>query len=142
MGAINTGKVVTGGLLGGLVMNVIDYVSNNYLLMDDWTAMASARNIDPARAQSVHSIGSLIASDFLMGILLVWTYAAMRPRFGPGPKTALYAWFTLFMAVTVVLGPFVPLGLFSFGLFVRATAAALVSTVAAALVGAWAYKEA
>ena len=26
-----------------------------------------------------------------MGLLLVWLYAAIRPRFGPGPRTATYA---------------------------------------------------
>lgn len=26
-----------------------------------------------------------VVTDFLLGILIVWSYAAMRPRFGPAP---------------------------------------------------------
>ena len=32
------------------------------------------------------------AADFMWGFLLVFTYAAIRPRFGPGPKTAIISW--------------------------------------------------
>ena len=28
---------------------------------------------------------------FVLGVLLVWLHAAIRPRFGPGPKTAITA---------------------------------------------------
>jgi len=33
----------------------------------------------------------LVGATFLIGFVAVWLYAAIRPRFGPGPKTAVYA---------------------------------------------------
>ena len=60
-----------------------------------------------------------IVIDFLFGILIVWTYAAMRPRFGPGPKTALIAGITLYLAVTTVLYGFTSMGMMSIRAFAR-----------------------
>ena len=92
MASINTGKVVAGGLLAGLVANAFDFVTNTYLLAPDWQALATAHNMDPAAMTSPAVAGTWIAIDFLFGILLVWTYAAIRPRFGAGAKTAIYRW--------------------------------------------------
>jgi hypothetical protein len=35
--------------------------------------------------------GSFNATGFLIGIFAIWLYAAIRPRHGPGPKTAVCA---------------------------------------------------
>ena len=142
MAAINTGKVVAGGLLAGLVANAFDFVTNTYILMSDMQALAAARNIDPAMINSAGVAGTWVAVDFVYGLLIVWTYAAIRPRFGPGPKTALLAGFALFAAVTVVLFGFTMMGFFTMGLFVKGSLGAIVSTAAASLAGAAIYKEA
>ena len=36
-------------------------------------------------------IGIFVAMTFVLGILLVWLYAAIRSRYGPGPKAAVVA---------------------------------------------------
>ena len=142
MAAINTGKVVAGGLLAGLVANVVDFVTNTYLLMGDWQALARAHNMDPAAMNAPTVAGTWIAIDFLYGILIVWTYAAIRPRFGRGVTTALYAGFLLFIATTLVIFGFTMMGVLTLGLFVKGTLAGIVSTAAASVAGAWVYTEA
>jgi hypothetical protein len=142
MAAINIGKVIAGGLLAGLVANAFDFVINTYVMMADWQAWASAHNLDPAAMNSPGVAGTWVAIDFLYGILIVWTYAAIRPRFGPGVKTALYAGFLLYVAITLVVFGFTMMGMLTMAMFVKGSLAGIVSTGAASIAGAWVYTEA
>jgi hypothetical protein len=142
MASINTGKVVAGGLLAGLVANAIDFVTNTYLLAADWQALATAHNMDPAAMTSPAVAGTWIVVDFLFGILLVWTYAAMRPRLGPGPQTAIVAGLVIYASATLVVFGFTMMGVLTMTLFVKGSIAAIVSTLAASVAGASIYKEA
>ena len=90
--AINTSKVLVGGLVSGLVMNVIGFVGNAYLLGKRMEAEMSA--VAPTlsgRGMSGGVIATRVIMQFVVGILLVWIYAAIRPRFGPGMQTATKA---------------------------------------------------
>ena len=42
-------------------------------------------------ATDVSNAIPFIVVDFVLGLIVVWTYAAMRPRFGPGPKGLMAA---------------------------------------------------
>ena len=87
MGRINTGRVVLGGLVAGVVANALDYVINAYLMAEEGADMAQRLNLNQDVMQS--STYVWIGVDMIWGLLLVFTYAAFRPRFGPGPKTAM-----------------------------------------------------
>jgi len=139
--AINTGKVVAGGLVAGLVANAIDFVTNTYILAADMEAWAASHNIDPATLTSGAVAGTWVAIDFVYGLLLVFTYAAMRPRFGPGVRTAIIAGLVVFLAPTIVLAGFTQMGMLTTAMFVKGTIAAIVSTTAASVAGAAIYKE-
>ncbi len=141
MTGINTGKVIAGGLVAGLVANAIDFVTNTYILAGDWQAFAAAHNMDPAAMTSPAVAGTWIAIDFLFGILLVCTYAAIRPRFGAGAQTAVYAGLLVYLAPTLVLFGFTMMGLMTMAMFVKGSIAAIVSTLAASVAGASMYKE-
>lgn len=79
---------------------------------------------------------------FLLGIATVWLYAAIRPRYGAGPKTAIRAGVVTW-AVAVFLANLgnYPLGLFPTRLLVISSVVGLVEIVVATLVGAWLYRE-
>jgi len=84
-----------------------------------------------------------VTITFVLGIVLVLGYAAMRPRFGAGPKTAiitaLFAWFGIYLYQNLIgfgLGIVPPKAL------VIALAWGLVEYILAALVGGALYKEA
>jgi hypothetical protein len=83
-----------------------------------------------------------VAWDFVMGIFLVWLYAAVRPRFGPGPQTAAMTgaavWFLLFFMHAIAEAP---MGLFPTKLYVVSTIVGLAQVVLAALAGGWLYQE-
>src|SRR4030095_627014 len=89
MASINLGRVVAGGLVAGGGANAIDFVTHTYVLAADWAVFAPTRNLDPAAFESGSVAAAWITIDFIFGLLLVFTYAAMRPRFGAGPKTAI-----------------------------------------------------
>jgi hypothetical protein len=142
MASINIGRVVAGGLVAGVVANAIDFVTNTYILAADWQALAVAHNMDPAAMTSPAVAGTWVAVDFAYGILLVLTYAAIRPRFGAGATTAIYAGLMVFAAPTLVLLGFTEMGLLTMTLFMTGSVAGIVSTLAASVAGAAVYKEA
>ena len=139
--AINTGKVVAGGLVAGVVANAIDFVNNTYVLGADMQAWAASHNIDSATLTSGAVAGTWVVVDFIYGLLLVFTYAAIRPRFGPGVKTAIIAGLVVFLAPTIVLFGFTQMGMLTMPMFVKGTIGAIVATLAASVAGAAIYKE-
>lgn len=93
MGTIRYGRVVMGGLVAGLVINVAEITSQ--LVFADWYAQTfESLNLPP---MGNGAMTALVAGGFVIGIIAVWIYAAMRPRFGPGPGTALKAGFVVWI---------------------------------------------
>lgn len=86
MGKINLQRVVLGGRRAGLVLNVVDYLLYGVLLADDFNAAMQNLGLGPMGSSL---IVRFVVLDFLYGIALIYLYAAIRPRFGPGPKTAV-----------------------------------------------------
>lgn len=80
---------------------------------------------------------------FAYGIFTVWLYAAIRPRYGAGPKTAVCAGLAVWVAGLLI--PNFALmgvtGLFPSSLTVMTTLGGIVEGVAGALAGAALYKE-
>jgi len=107
----------------------------------DFRANATRLGLDPAAAESPAGIATWVVIDFLIGILVVWTYAAIRPRFGAGVKTAIYAGLVPYLGITLVIFGLTQGGLFPMALFVKMSLISLVITSAGAVAGAWAYRE-
>ena len=80
---------------------------------------------------------------FLTGFFLVWLYTAIRPRFGPGPRTALKAGFAGWFAL-VFMGTLHSIWEsfgFPAGLLLTVALVMLPFFVMATVAGAWIYKE-
>jgi hypothetical protein len=140
--AINTPKVIAGGLAAGVVLNVLDFLLNNVVLASQMEAALNALN--PSLADNMQG-GSVIAMfvvlDLLFGVLLVWTYAAMRPRFGAGAKTAAIAAAQVWLVGGVIYAFMVAMGMFTWGFFLLGSIASLVNLMVSTQVGAMLYKE-
>lgn len=139
--AINTGKVITGGLLAGFVFNIFDMIWNFTLLVDDMMEMVNRMHLDPAVATDFSKAIPFIVADFVLGLLVVWTYAAMRPRLGPGPTTAVLAGMVPYVAITAVMYGFTAFGVFTMSMFLKSSGLAIITMAAGSLAGGWAYKE-
>jgi hypothetical protein len=139
MGRINYGKVVTGGLVAGIVMNVLDFVMNDFLMKSQFEAVSVARNIDPGAAAA--AIPAFVVIDLALGLLAVFTYAAIRPRFRPGPNTAVIAGAILGVTGSLVAAFFAASGFFPWGVWTMASAISLVNICLATMAGAALYSE-
>jgi len=139
MGRINVKGVIIGGLVAGVVLNIFDYVLFGVVLKNDMAAAMQALN-QPAMSDSV--IPWFVFLDFLFGIFLVWLYAAVRPRYGAGPATAVKAGLIAWIAFNVFHALFEwPGGMMPHNMMVTVTLVALVKQPLAAVVGAKLYTE-
>jgi hypothetical protein len=140
MGRINIGRLLLGGLVAGVVANAVDYVINTYLVASEMLEMVQRLNL---RADQVeHSTWIWIGFDLVYGFLVVFTYAAMRPRFGPGAKTALIAGLCYWIGFTAMSAGFTAMGIFTHPAFIKSAAFTLASTLVPALIGGAIYQEA
>lgn len=87
MHGMNRNRILAGGVLAGVVALVLEFVGEAVFRLD-WAAWLAGLGL-PAPGGMVMAY-FLIGSP-LVGILAVWIYAAMRPRYGPGPATAIRA---------------------------------------------------
>jgi hypothetical protein len=140
MAHTNRGRVVLGGLLAGVVINIVEFVTNGVVLKADWGQAMQA--LGKPAVPSGSAIAIYNVWGFLVGIAAVWIYAAIRPRYGAGPGTAARAGVVAW-ALAVLLANLAnyPSGLFPTRLLVITAVVALFEIVIAAVVGAWLYKE-
>lgn len=139
MGKINMGRVILGGLLAGLIINIGESVLNGMILATDLEDVMRSLNKPPITGPV---IAVFVVLGFVLGIIIIWIYAAIRPRFGAGPKTAvcagLTAWALAYLYAAIGQAP---IGLFPTRLLVIGTVWGLFELAIAAVAGAWLYKE-
>lgn len=139
MNGVNVGGVIRGGFVAGLVINVSETILNIPVIGAQTAAVLQRFNLPDIGGAA---IALFVVIGFAVGWLMVWLYAAVRPRLGAGPKTAvcvgLLVWtlYSLFPTVGIVV-----LGFFPVGLATIAAVWTLVELPLAAVVGAWLYKE-
>lgn len=143
MGRINWGGVFLGGLLAGVVINIGEYLFHAVLFKDQVAEMMRAMGKDPASVMTGNAILIWNILGFLAGIGAVWGYAAIRPRFGAGAKTAMIAgvavwYFARFLGAIGEMN----MGMASQKMIMSGLVWGLVEIVIATIAGAWAYKEA
>ena len=140
MAQINMGKVITGGLVAGLVMNVVDYLVNGVFLADKWTAQAAKLN-PKLDMMSSASITGYVVIDFILGVVIVWLYAGLRPRFGPGSGTAIKAAGAVWLVAALFNSTLAISGMYGPKIIAVTLCGTLVGMIAGGNVGAMMYKE-
>jgi hypothetical protein len=137
MNGINWWRVILGGLVAGMLINVVEFLFNAVVLAKDSAVVMWAPGRPPV-------VGGQIAVffiwSFLIGIFAVWLYAAMRSRYGDGPKTAVYVgsfvWGLSYLLTSVT--PFL-LNLYSRRFFDIGLTLGLLEVLLATLIGAYLY---
>ncbi len=95
MPQMNSVRILLGGLIAGLIMNGSEAALHAAILGDETGLLYEKFGIGiPGTAGNLIL---LISATFLLGIIAVWLYAALRPRFGAGPRTALIAGITVWL---------------------------------------------
>lgn len=139
---INVARTLTGGLLAGVVIIVLNVVAQLVLServqheMNAWL---------PDAAEHMQASGAAAAAGIVMklviGVILVWLYAAARPRLGPGPKTASLIALTVWLLAAIFFSDFPLTGMISWTTYALLEAIQLLAFLAAAWVGAALYRE-
>jgi hypothetical protein len=139
--AMNINKVVVGGVVAGVVLNVIDFVAN-YALAARMNAETDAFKPGlSAQMSTTSSMVSYIIMDFALGIALIWAYAGFRPRFGPGPRTAAFTALLFWLLALIFYSGYRMMGMMSPGLWWTLSFVGLVNMMLAAVAGAKFYTE-
>ena len=139
MSSINTERVVLGGLLAGSIIFASTAV--RILVLGEQIAGFIAEHGLQGFGQSEGVVFFAVYSAAL-GILIVWLYAAIRPRFGAGAKTAIaggmFYWISIYLVPYAALLRFdlIPLG----GALVH-WIWTVVEIPLASVAGAWVYRE-
>jgi hypothetical protein len=138
MRKINWTRVILGGLVAGVIINIFESVVNGVILAEDMDAAVRALG----RQMGGSQIAMFIVWGFLVGIFAIWLYAAIRPRYGPGAKTALCAGAAVW-GLGYLLASVTPIALHLFPRRIMAIglAVGLVEVLAATLAGARLYRE-
>lgn len=139
MGRINYARVLLGGLLAGVVVNLGEGIVSGVLLMDEYEAVMETHMLEEAS----WAVPGYVLSAFLLGFVITWVYAAIRPRFGPGWMTAAKAGAIVWVAALVV--PVIWMGAMGIGFGAGPTLIALIGGLVeyalAGMAGGWLYKE-
>ena len=141
MGKINWTRVLLGGLVAGAVGNVLMFAGWGIFTRPTLSAALDALG-QPLQETFISTVIGVVLG-FLVMILVIWLYAAIRPRYGPGPKTALVAGVVagLLFAVFPDIGWGLTLRLIPARVWAADAIVSFLVIVAATLFGAWAYKE-
>ena len=141
MGKINCTRVLIGGLIAGVVLNVLWFAAWGPLVGHSLSAPLLA--LGHPMQETVGATVLMVVLGFLVGIVAIWLYAAIRPRYGAGPGTAVLAG----VAAGLMMGVFpdaawgLLLRLIPARVWVADAVSTLVAVVIATLLGAWVYKE-
>jgi hypothetical protein len=90
MGRINWSRIIICGLVTGVVWTILSAISTWYLGADFNAAVPGNKILAPSAALAAF----LFALNLSGGLWAMWLYAAIRPRYGAGAKTALLVGFT------------------------------------------------
>ncbi|HKQ77876.1 MAG TPA: hypothetical protein VJ810_29530 [Blastocatellia bacterium] len=140
MKKINVGRVLLGGFVAGVALNIGESILNGVLLAKSSEEELKGLGLS---APGGGFIAKAVVMTFILGFIIVFTYAAIRTQFGPGVKTAvcagLLSWFCVYVYVGVIQ---TGLGFVSSRLALIGAVWGLVEYSIGAVAGAWLYKEA
>lgn len=140
MGKTNWTRMFLGGLVAGVVLNILNFAALEIYLRNLWNP--SLESLNPAFQETTAFQAFWIIFQLISGILAVWLYSAIRPRYGAGPKTALIAglavWILQGLSFEAISGAF---GLFASKVLVIDAITICVTSVISTMAGAWVYKE-
>jgi hypothetical protein len=142
MSTINGTRVLAGGLVAGLVMNVGEAALHGGILSADAQALFTRYQLNTS--PSPVPIVSLILMTFGLGIASVWLYAAIRPRYGAGAGTAIVAGVAVWLMAHLWAGVYLGMGFMGLippKLAYLPVVWGLVEAPLGTLAGAWLYQE-
>lgn len=139
MGGINVGRWLLAGTAAGAFFWALEGAASMFY-MGQMEAALAGHGLSMEVSAGV--MLTTMAVSLIAGLTLVFFYAASRPRFGPGPKTAVLVAVVLWAGSYLLsLVGYALMGLFPGDLLVTWGALGLVEMMLAGLLGGWIYRE-
>ncbi|MGH8242218.1 MAG: hypothetical protein ACRETY_02585 [Steroidobacteraceae bacterium] len=141
MSNVNWGRFVLGALIVAAICFVSDGFLHQRLVSEQWEAVEAALGAT-MREHAGWTVVYFVIFELGRGFLTMYTYVLLRPRLGPGAKTATWAGVVAWVAFSLT-GPaqFIPLGFYSESLWISVALYQLVFSIVAAISGAAPYGE-
>jgi hypothetical protein len=140
MRKINLVRLLLGGIVAGIVGDILGYLVDGVLLQQNWADEMLTLGKNEFTTTQIVQFNTL---GIVFGIVSILIYVGFRPLFGANWKTAIYAGLTAW-----VIGTLLPnmsfmfiAELFSKHLMLYTTAGGLVEVVAGTVAGAALYKQ-
>ena len=141
MGNINWGRAILGGVVAAIILFIVDWVLNGYILAAQWSAAMTALG-KPEMTPTGGLLVLVIIIDLLIGLTALWIYTGIRPRYGASVQTAIYAGLATWVLAAVVGSLNLAVaGLLPAGLLWTTAIVSLFAIPIATLAGAYLYKE-
>jgi hypothetical protein len=141
MGSINWNRELLGSIVAGVIIDLLEWLFNGYVLGPQWRE--AMQSLGRPLQETPNQVMFYMVLGLIYGVVATSMYAAIRPRFGAGMKTAVYAglgaWFLGYFLPTLT---WVPMDLFPRRLMAMAMLVGFVEILVATVMGAWLYREA
>jgi hypothetical protein len=135
---MNYAKIALGGLVAAVVCFIGDSIVHGVLLQSTWMEIANTLHLP--RGDAGYAYFSLY--DLAKGVASILLYAMIRPRFGPGPRTALIAGLlTWALVLPIPLCGMIPIHFFGRKFALLWSIYGLFPIVIGAVAGSWFYRE-
>jgi hypothetical protein len=139
MGGINVKRWLAGGIAAGALIWIVEGAAST-LYMSDMQAALERHGITLVMNAWMWILSVVVS--LLMGLTLVFFYAAARPRFGAGPRTAVIVAIAFWIGASLLsLIGYQMIGLYPNGMLVEWGVVGLVEGILATLSGGWIYRE-
>jgi hypothetical protein len=125
------------GVVTGVVWTILSAISTWYVGADFNSAIPGNKIFAPSAGLATF----LLTVNLAGGIWAMWLYAAIRPRYGAGAKTAAIAGFSWWVVSTLADATWGSFKLVPLKALVQLSAVSLPEMIVAVLVGAWLYRE-
>ncbi len=139
MGGINVSRWIAGGVVAGVLIWLFEGVGSVFYMSQMEEALL-AHNMSVEMSAAIMVLTVLVS--LIVGLTIVFFYAASRSRFGPGPKTAVIVAVMLwFGGYLVSLIGYYMIDLYPGHLIVHWGIVGLIEMIVASLAGGWIYRE-
>jgi len=135
--SLNWARITLCGVLTGIVWTILSAISTWYV----GGAFNAAIPDNKVFAPGVALATFLFVVNLAGGIWAMWLYAAIRPHYGAGAKTAVVAGFSWWNVSSLADATWGSFGLVPVAALLPLSAVSLPEMIAATLVGAWLYRE-
>ncbi len=140
MGKINVGRAFLGGIVAGIVIDILGWIADGVILSSRWAAADKVLGIG---AFGTGQMISFYILGLIAGVIIIWFYAACKPRLGTRYRTALNVGLAIWIVAYVLpnAGFMYITGLYPHNLMVFTTLGNLVEVLVGTFIGAALYKE-